>query len=221
MATNLFGTIKRIQCIEENDFSGSDEPYVLVAAIDMTTFPPGLEVTVFGPWGDMDSGETKDTFPLPPNAPPEVRKSLIDLMSGRMGLRIPFWGLDNKTSKPIAKPDDVIFLASVLERDDGNPKAVRGLVKGMLAATLATSSNVDRRTLVEKLKRDMDSAIQTPAQAPDLGVWSPDDQIGRTLHLNLSQELLNQAAAGEANPKLSFRGDSGDYRVMFKFGPTL
>ena len=217
MATNIFGAVKQIQCIEENDFSGSDEPYVLVAAIDMTTFPPGLEVTVYGPWGDVDSGEVHSTLKLPPGVPPQV----LEALSKFEVLRIPFWSLDNKTPKPIAKPDDVIILASVLERDDGNPKAVRGLVKGLLAATLATSQHVSRDVLIEKLKRDMDSAIQTPAQAPDLGVWSPDDQIGRTLHIKLGQKFLNHAAAGEADTNFHFRGDSGDYRVTFEFGPVL
>lgn len=221
MAAKIFGTVKHIQCIEENDFMGSDEPYVLVAAIDMTTFPPGLEVTVYGPWSDVDGGEVHSTMPLPTGLPPQTEKILTDTLSKFEVLRIPFWSLDNKAPKAIAKPDDVIFLASVLERDDGNPNAVRGLVKGLLAATLATSQNVSRNVLIEKLKRDMDSAIQTPAQAHDLGVWSPDDQIGRTMQIKLNQRLLNQAISGEANPRLNFHGDSGDYRLTFEFARAL
>src|SRR5436853_3116512 len=142
MAVNIFGTVKHIHCLEENDFIGSDEPYVLVAAIDMTTFPPGLEVTVYGPWSDVDAGEIHSTMKPPTGLPPQIEKTLIDALSKFEVLRIPFWGLDNKTPKAIAKPTDVIFLASVLEHDDGNPNAVRGLVKGLLVASLATSQNV-------------------------------------------------------------------------------
>jgi hypothetical protein len=221
MAVNIFGTVKQIHCLETNDFVGSDEPYVVVAAIDMTTFPPGLEVTVYGPWGDVDSGEVHSTLRVPAGLPPQTEKTLLDFLSKFEVLRKPFWGLDNKTPKPIAKPEDVIFLASVLEHDDGNANAVRGLVKGLLTATLATSQKVDRNVLISKLKRDMDSAIQTPAQAPDIGFWSPDDQIGMTLQIPFNKKVLNRAITGEANPKLRFIGDSGDYKVTFEFGREL
>ncbi|MGH9666078.1 MAG: hypothetical protein ACRD9L_16765, partial [Bryobacteraceae bacterium] len=204
-------------CIVENDFIGSDEPYVLVAAINLTTFPRSLEVTLYGPWSDVDAGEVHSTFKIPPNLP----QPIVDVLKLVLVVRTPFWGLDNKTAAAIAKPEDVVFLAAVLERDDGKPEAARALVKGSLTATLASGLNLKRDVLVPKLIHDMDSALAIPAEAPDLGFWSPDDRIGGTLELKLRARDLSQAEAGTAQKQLLFRGDSGEYRVNFILAPQV
>lgn len=217
MAKPIEASVKSIHCVSENDVIGSDEPYVIVAAINLASTPRSLEVTVYGPWSDVDSGEVHATFKIPPNLP----QSVIDALKSIMVLRVPFWGLDNKTAAVIAKPEDVVFLAAVLERDDGKPEAARSLVKGALTATLANNTNASRAVLVSKLIHDMDSALAIPAEAPDIGFWSPDDQIGHTLELKLRKRDLARAEASQAVKALHFFGSSGEYSVTFILAPQV
>lgn len=217
MAKPIEAAVKSIHCLVENDFIGSDEPYVLVAAVNLTTVPRALEVTLYGPWSDVDGGEVHPTMKIPANVPPP----LLDVLKTFVVMRVPFWGLDNKTATAIAKPADVVFLAAVLERDDGKPEAARALVKGSLTATLASGLSLSRDVLVPKLIHDMDSALAIPAEAPDLGLWSPDDQIGGTKELKLRASELARAEAGSVEKELRFAGDSGEYRVRFILAPQV
>ena len=59
--------LKKIKCRIETDEVGSDEPYVLVTAVDLANpLLPNAEVTLYGPWGDVDAGESRTTQPLQP-----------------------------------------------------------------------------------------------------------------------------------------------------------
>jgi hypothetical protein len=63
--------LKKIKCRIETDEVGSDEPYVLVTAVDLSNpLLPNAEVTLYGPWGDVDEGETRTTQPLQPGVNP-------------------------------------------------------------------------------------------------------------------------------------------------------
>lgn len=90
-----------------------------------------------------------------------------------------------------------------------------------LAATLATGFNLQRDVLVSKLIHDMNSALEIPAEAPDLGFWSPDDRIGGTLELRLRARDLDRAQSGKAEKQLHFIGSSGEYRVTFILAPHV
>ena len=217
MAKPIEAAVKSIQCIATNDVIGSDEPYVIVAAVSLSSVPRSLEVTLYGPWSDVDSGEVHSTFKIPPGAP----QAVIDALKNLVVLRTPFWSLDNKSAAPIAKPDDVVFLAAVLERDDGKPEAARGFVKGLLTATLASGLTLQRDVLVNKLIHDMDSALAVPGQAPDLGFFSPDDRIGGTQELKLRPRDLARAEAGSVEKRLRFIGSSGEYSVNFVLAPQV
>src|SRR5438445_3267163 len=105
MPKPLEASVKSIHCIQRNDVIGSDEPYVLVAAVSLTSFPRSLEVTLYGPWSDVDPGEVHKTLKIPTGAP----QPILDTLPLVAALRPPFWSLDNKTAAVIAKPDDVIF----------------------------------------------------------------------------------------------------------------
>jgi hypothetical protein len=57
--------LSNLHCSEEtSELSASDEPYVLVTAVDLATvagFPvplPAFEVVRYGPFEDVDAGET-------------------------------------------------------------------------------------------------------------------------------------------------------------------
>ena len=95
-----------------------DEPYLLIATFDMTdsvnlgvvgvTFPD-IDVFKIGPWLGVD-GARRST-----RQPP--------LVSNR-----PFWDLDSDP-RPIAAPQDVIFLVAMCENDGSSPDAIRGGVR--------------------------------------------------------------------------------------------
>ena len=42
---------RRVKCQTKTSGPGSDEPYVVVFAADMSTTPPGALATLYGPWG--------------------------------------------------------------------------------------------------------------------------------------------------------------------------
>ena len=49
--------VSKIHCIEETRGPGSDEPYIIVFAADMTKLPPDVQSTLYGPYSDVDTGE--------------------------------------------------------------------------------------------------------------------------------------------------------------------
>jgi hypothetical protein len=179
--------VSSIHCLEEQEggILQDDEPYVMVAGIDLAAVPiPNLEVTLYGPFEDVNTGE------------------------GRNASGPPFWALDNKVAKTIAKPSDVIFIVAFLENDDGNPKALRTLVKSELMASLVASNGMSRATRVNKLIADMGSALGTPTGFPD-----SDDQIGSAQELKLTSLDLVRPILGAHVKKLTFSGDGAKYEV--------
>jgi hypothetical protein len=65
MVSPITLAVKEIKCLEETDEVGSDEPYVLVVAVDFQPLVPNVEATLYGFWDDVDTGETHGTM-LPP-----------------------------------------------------------------------------------------------------------------------------------------------------------
>jgi hypothetical protein len=208
MATKPALTIalQSIKCLEETDEVGADEPYVLVTGVNLQKLPPQVEVTKYGPWSDVDQGEVKSTKVLPDGTPPEV----IEWFKNLGILRVPFWGLDNESPKIISDPDDVIFIVSVMENDDGSPKAARELVKAAAVATLASSVGMDRDNKVKKLIADIKSVLAMPTGAPNF-----DDHIG-TKELRLTAKDLYRVIRGPIHRDLFFTGDGGHYKATFK-----
>jgi hypothetical protein len=224
MSTPIAMAVRKIHCFDTNDVIGSDEPYVLVAGIDLTVVPlPNVEVTLYGPWADVDSGEIHSTFPVPvfpPSVPPQLKQALLDFLTQTVPfLRTPFWALDNKSAKAIEKPTDVIILAAMMEHDDGTPQSLREAAKSAIVASLAASIGMPRDTLVTKLRNDMDAALD--AFNVDAGFYSTDDHIGRTQELKLMPKDLDKARKGLHLMKLRFIGDSADYSVTFELAPSV
>lgn len=177
-----------ITCLveQEGGFLQDDEPYVYVAAINLLKVPPNLELTLYGPWEDVNTGE------------------------GRQASGPPFWSLDNKTPAPIAKPSDVLFLVAFMENDDGDPKAARALVKSTLAASLIASLGMPRAQLISKLSADMQSALALPTGFPD-----SDDRIGPVQELVLSPLDLVKPVVAPFFKTLTFQGNGAKYQVSF------
>lgn len=139
-------SLATVRCSVETDEVGADEPYVLVTAVNLTSkvnvagFPvplPTCDVTRYGPFNDVDAGETHGAA------------------------FTPFW------TGPTTNPNDAIFVVSMMENDDGNAETLRGIVKSSAVASLFGSLSLPRSEQVGRLINDVGSAKGTPTGAPN------------------------------------------------------
>jgi hypothetical protein len=126
------------------------EPYLLVTSIDLRSPHPDVEAFLYGPWERATSRDTADVAPL------VWRES--------------FWRLDI-IAAPIANPDDVIFLVALMEHVNGNPSAVRILVKKAVIEALGASAGMAREPRIAKLISDTNRAV-------DLANGGPQHKLG-------------------------------------------
>ena len=204
MVHSLALAVQSIKSIDDSTEVGSDEPYVLVTAADLKQLIPQVEVTLYGPWGDVDKGETHGTIVIPPNLPAPVAAAFDALGVTRK----PFWALDNATPAPIARPADVVFIVSVMENDDGKPGTLRTLVKLAAVGSLAASSGMSRALRVKKLIADIGGALGTPTGAPNF-----DDVVG-THELVLTPADLIPPASKKRVKTVDFKGgNEGTFQV--------
>ena len=190
--------LTNIHCNEETDEVGADEPYVLVTAVNLAStvsvagFPvplPAFEVVRYGPFEDVDEDETYFA--------PGISQS--------------FWSLTNAPAT-LNDPDKVIFVVALMENDNGDPEALRGIVKGIVGGSVLGSLSFDRNNKVIKLISDVNSALGTPTGAPNF-----NDKVGDPQELRFSSEELNQAESGQTVSKtLVFNGDGGSYTLTFE-----
>jgi hypothetical protein len=183
---------------EETDEVGADEPYVLATAVNLASvvnvagFPvplPAFDVVKYGPFDDVDD---EDTVYAP-------------------GISQSFWGV---TGRPVAlaNPDQGIFVVGLMENDNGDPEALRGIVKGIVGGSMVGSLSLDRTDKVNALIRDVNSALGTPTGGPNF-----DEKIGGPQELRFSREELSRAEAGQTVKKtLTFEGDGGRFDLTFE-----
>jgi uncharacterized protein with LGFP repeats len=177
-----------IRCVEETDEVGADEPYVLVTTVDLSSRIPAFDVVRYGPWDDVDAGET--------HFAPGISQS--------------FWGL-NGAAAPFANPDQSVFVVSLMENDDASAEAKRGVVKGGVAASVAGSLALSRPDKVAKLLGDINAAMELPTGGPNF-----DELIGGPQELRFSADELGWAeAGGDAVREMAFAGDGGRYTLWF------
>jgi hypothetical protein len=202
--------LRKVQCQSTTSGPGSDEPYVVVFAADMSTTPPGAQATLYGPWDDVDSGETATTIPILPLLPP-------DFVNTVTVFRRNCWGIGRQPAV-ISNPADAIILVALMENDDGNPGAAESVVQTFLFASIISSlgAHLSRSALVARLKEDMASALKLTGT----GFPSSDDPIGGIEELVLTAADLAAAAAGSTTKKLQFSGDGGKYTLVFGLQKT-
>lgn len=200
MTTPLSMTVQSIKSIDDSTEVGADEPYILVTAADLSGPVPSLEVTLYGPWPGVDKGETAPTLPVPPIG--------IDVLNLS---RRPFWPFNGKNADTISKIDNLIFIVSVMENDDGNPNTLRTLVKLAALGSLAASTGIGRKTRVDKLIADINGALGTPTGAPNF-----DDIVG-TQELVLTNKDLTPHRSKKNVRTLKFNGkDEGTFEVAIE-----
>jgi hypothetical protein len=190
----LYMSVDSIHCEEETNEVGSDEPYVIVTAVDLRNHFPGtpLEVpasgaSLYGPIEDVDKGETHS---------PSFQA---------------FWGLGGG-EKELTNPDDAIFIAALMENDDGNAQAARGIVADSVSATLLQTIGFPRPLLVGKLIESIASAVNVPTGFP-----STDEPIDQPKEIRFEKPELDTAETGQpVLTTLSFSGHGGKYSISFK-----
>jgi hypothetical protein len=188
--------LKNIHCHEETNEVGADEPYVPITSVNLSArvsgagFPvpvPAFEVTRYG-FDDVDDEET--------HSAPGPSQS--------------FWGLDGRPAN-LLDPNNAIFVVSLMENDNGDPEALRGIVKGIVGGSVLGSLADPRQTKVDKLKRDVSSAMGTPTGAPNF-----DDPIG-VAELQFTADELARAERGERVLRsVEIDGDGGRYELTFE-----
>jgi hypothetical protein len=81
----------------------------------------------------------------------------------------------NGEEKALPDPDRVIFVVGLMEHDDGNPEALRGIAAAQLSAALFATLGADRRTVASRALQTLGSAVQVPTGGP-----STDEAVGGT-----------------------------------------
>ena len=172
-----------------------DEPYVIVASVDLTTTVPvgGFAMPVpasrsfrYGPFQDVDEQETH-------------------------GSRfVSFWGLHGE-ERGLSNLDDAIFVVGLMENDNGDAEALRGIVAMAVNSALFATLSADRMTRIERVRQVFASAMLTPTGVPD-----PDDRIGGPQELRFTSQDIAVAETGNpARRALRFTGDGGEFTTTF------
>lgn len=188
--------LESFRCHTETDEVGADEPYVIVAAVDLRntvnvegiSLPiPASRAFVYGAFGDVDEQETHQ----------------VPFQS--------FWGL-NGEERELRNPDDAIFLVGLMEWDDGNAQALRNIVAGSVNSALSASLGItDRNQRAGLVMQAFNGALQTPTGGP-----STDEWVGLGQELRFTSDEIALAETGTpARRPLRFQGDGGDYTLTF------
>ena len=212
---NILGAVDRIRCHDAGREVGHDEPYLLLAAFDMTNVVnlgvvgvtlPAINVVKVGPWQGVGGDETHYANHLSSSNRPD------------------FWDLDGEP-RPIGHPQDVIFLVAMMENDASSPDAIRGGVRTNLLAARATNTNRQYDAYVDTMISNMTGAIETLRLAGlGPGGTNRDDLIGGVQHLALTAhdlDTLNGIEPVERSLRFTQRRANGtvrnDYTVYFSF----
>ena len=177
---NILGTVDRIVCHDAGKEVGHDEPYLLIASFDMFNITiggvvgvtlPVINVVKIGPWQGVGSGETHHATILPLTNWPA------------------FWDL-NATARPIAHPQDVIFLVGLVEHDGSSPDGLRGGVATDLRAALPPNVNKLYAAYVTNMISNMIASIESRT-IPFLGGGLNVDDLFGVQQLALTTNELN------------------------------
>lgn len=202
-----------IKCVEESDeWSASDEVYVLITTADLTPPPPpapppgspplpavpvitpvpGRPVTtrIYGEWTNFDKDE------------------ILDVDNER-----PFWGPFEEPWEPqdIFDPDNVCIIVTVMEEDHEKMDRYRGVVQLGATTSFASSFALQRPARVARVIADIRSAIDT-AEIPTQG----DNHVG-TQELRLDMTDLGVPLGSSKDKKLFIDGgDEGKWELVFR-----
>jgi hypothetical protein len=190
------GRVKDIFCSEASKEIGKDEPYLLIASVDMLAqvqagplpvTKPSVHCFKVGPWDDVKAG---------------TRHLASQLASSNNPA---FWDLDSQ-ARIVRSPQDVVFLVGLVEHDGASPDAIRGAVHTALEASVLNNLGRTYATFAATLTSAMQGAIDTFSGA---GVGPShanfDDRVGTVKQLSLTTDDLDSInALGKREKTLSF-----------------
>jgi hypothetical protein len=203
--TTLAIALRKITCVIEQE--SSDEPYVIVSAIDLSrkvTIPgqpsviiPSVKTVRVGPF--TNSVDTGQQVPIVPAAV--------------------CWGVDD-SPEPVKSLDDFIILVAMMEHDDTNVNVVRSVVNLVITTSaLANASAMPRAKLVKELATEMKGAI---ASANATQPFNSDELIGHVSELRLTDAQFKSLGANKKvklDHALPFKkdefGDDVTYKLTF------
>jgi hypothetical protein len=201
----------RLDCYDEDDDGLLDlhsEPYLVVFAADISGPTPRVATVRSKVFGDVDGGETHYSNPV-----------------------VQVWDFDG-TGSPILNPDKLIFLGALLESDhpyDWGQNERANRVVQRVNADLFTklfgyhAAGLSRDTIVGKLTKDMEFAINEAINFDEGPGTSKDDRIGSVQELRLTMDDVLRARSGPWVPvtkTLVHKKKGADYRTTFVLQPT-
>ena len=208
----ITGRVESVVCHAASSEVLADEPYLLIASFDMTNSVnlgvvgftlPAIDVFKYGPWLGVNEGETQYASHLSSNPA--------------------FWDLDSDP-RPIAEPQDVIFLVAMCENDASSPDSIRGGVKDVLLAARATNTNQDYADYVRVMISNMTGTIETiRVEGMDPLHLNEDELFGvKQLALTTGDlDRLNNLETVAKSLRFTQRKANGkatnDYTVNFEF----
>jgi hypothetical protein len=208
----ITGRVETVVCHAASSEVLVDEPYLLIASFDMANSVnlgvvgftlPAIDVFKIGPWLGVNAGDT--------------------LYASHLASNPAFWGLDSDP-RPIADPQDVIFLAAMCENDGSSPDGIRGGVRDVLLAARATNTNQDYADYVRVMISNMTGAIESlRVEGLDPLHLNEDDLFGvKQLSLTTGDlDRLNNLETVAKSLRFTQRKANGkatnDYTVNFEF----
>jgi hypothetical protein len=210
----ITGSVATLTCHAASTEVGADEPYLLIASFDMLHAVnlgvvgftlPAIDVFKIGPWSGVHEGEVHYASHLDSSQRPA------------------FWDLDSDP-RPIAHPQDVIFLVAVCENDASSPDAIRGAVRTALLAARTTNTNQDYTDYVAAMISNMTGTIETARVAGMDPLHLNEDELFGVKQLTLTTgdlDRLNNLETVEKPLRFTRRKANGtatnDYTVTFSF----
>lgn len=197
--------VKEIYCGEGSREVGDEEPYLVIASVDMLALLPGLPlpkpaVLCFkvGPFTGFSEG---------------TRRTINSKA---------FWDL-NSNPRLIASPQDVAFLVAMCENDGASPDAVRGAANTGLELSIVQNMGLEYGNFVSTLISAMAGAIDTASIAGlDPLHLNADDRIDRVKQLSLTTKDLDTIAAlGSKEKTLTFSRSKASGKVTDEYTVTF
>ena len=196
--------LTKMRCLRETDEVGSDEPYVLVFAAMIEKVGglvniPSAATTIYGPWNNTDEGDLVETA---------VHLGGKQVMASKN-----FWGLDGHAQQ-LNDPDNVIFLAGLMENDDADTGGIRAALHAQLFAAISSYANskMSRESMVKKLKGDMRDVLKGVTVT---GLPNNDDFVGIT-EVRFGEQSLKEVEHQTIVKAYELAGDGGRYRLRFE-----
>jgi hypothetical protein len=209
------GRVKQIYCLKAGAEIGKQEPYVLVGSFDMlgqvsVAIPvpipkPAVQCFKVGPWAGIAPGSRISDSKLADRDRPK------------------FWDLDGK-QRIVKSPQDVAFIAALVENDGSSPDAIRGAVGTALEVAIVNNMGRAYGAFVDTMSSVMAGAIDSFAGAGVApGHLNFDDRLSPVMQITLAAwDLQTINALGKLEKVITFQRKNSDkvtdeYEVTFSF----